>query len=631
MRESLQKGVGRIVLYIFIALLVVSFAVWGVADFLTGTSTQTLATVGGTQISPEAYQRSYQRQIASYSNQIGRQITTEEARAAGLPQQILDGLISRAALDEKANDLGIGISEKAIRDEIMRDETFQDASGNFNRGRFEQLLNANDLTEPAYVQELRGELIRRQLLGAFTQGAVVPQVLIDSANRYQNEQRVLDYFTIGKDAVGEIPAPDDKTLTAYYEERKAQFTAPEYRKIAIVTATPEKVRANITVTDEELQQAYKARLADYRTPERRKIEQISFPNMDAAEKASAALAGGKDFLEVAREAGFQQSDIDLGVVAKGGMADQAIAGAAFALGKGEASKPVKGALTTAIVRVIEIFPGAEKSFEEVKEQVRKSVLDGRVSQELSRLTNAFEDDHTAGMTLAEAAKKHGLEVKEVITDRQGKAQQGEAADVQGATPALFNDVFESDVGVENPPVRLNEGAYAWFEVVEIIPTRQMPFEEVKDDVLSKWRDDQLRTKLVEKSQELQKRIEGGETIAGVAESVNAEVKETKPLKRSDVEPGLPLSAVAQAFALRQGGVNAVVGSDRLSRVIFQLKSIVDPKPAEAVAQVNLRQQLAQSVATDNLAQYIAGVRADLGAEINSQAYSLVTGVGGPAN
>lgn len=631
MRSSLQKGIGRIVLYFFVALLVVSFAVWGVADFLTGGSQQTLASVGSTQITPEAYQRAYQRQLANYSRQIGRQITTEEARAAGLPQQILDSLISRAALTETARKLGIGISEQGIRDDIMRDESFQDESGNFSRARFDQILNANDLTEPAYVEELRGEILRRQLLTPLAEGAVVPPILIESANRYQNEQRILTYFIIGEEAAGQIAEPAEDQLKSYFEERKSQFASPEYRKITVVTATPDKIRETITVTGEELQQAYEARIDDYRSPERRKIEQISFPSLEAAEKASAELAQGKDFLELAREAGFSQSDIDLGTLTRNDMADPAIAEAAFALNKGEVSKPVKGMLTTAIVRVLEIFPSEEKSFSEVEDQVRKTVVDARVSRELSRLTNAFEDDHTAGMPLAEAAKKHGLELKEVTVDRQGRTPEGKEAPIEKATQVLFKEVFESDVGLENAPVRLEEGAYAWFEVQDIIPSRQKTFEEAREDVTKAWREDQLRTKLVELSQELQKRIEGGEPIADVAKSVNAETRDTKALKRTDVEPGLPFSAIAQAFALPKGGVNAVVGTDRASRVIFQVKDVIDPKPAEGMVLSGIQEQLKQSVAADNLSQFILAARTDLGAQVNQQQFSALTGVEFPSN
>src|SRR5690606_16881047 len=192
------------------------------------------------------------------------------------------------------------------------------------------------------------------------EGAVVPPILIESANRYQNEQRILTYFIIGEEAAGQIAEPAEDQLKSYFEERKSQFASPEYRKITVVTATPDKIRETITVTGEELQQAYEARIDDYRSPERRKIEQISFPSLEAAEKASAELAQGKDFLELAREAGFSQSDIDLGTLTRNDMADPAIAEAAFALNKGEVSKPVKGMLTTAIVRVLEIFPSEEK-------------------------------------------------------------------------------------------------------------------------------------------------------------------------------------------------------------------------------------------------------------------------------
>jgi peptidyl-prolyl cis-trans isomerase D len=631
MRQSLQKGIGRIVLYLFIGLLVVSFAVWGVADFLTGESRQSIATVGTSNISPEEYQRSYQRQIATYSAQIGRQITTDEARAAGLPRQILDGLISRAAVTEQAQNLGIGVSEEAIRREIMQDESFHDAGGNFSRSRFEQILAANDLTEAGYVEELRGELLRRQLLGAFTQGAVVSDVLMEAANRYQNEQRVLSYFVIGRAAAGEIAAPAEDVLRSFYEERKAQFGAPEYRRVSLVLATPSRVRERISVSEDDLRQLYKAEIDEFRTPESRRLEQISFPTREAAEKAAAELAKGKEFLKVAQEAGFQQSDIDLGTVTKAGMVDPKIAEAAFSLAKGEISKPVEGAFTTALVRVVDIIPGEEKTFEEVREAVQKRAIDSRVSQELSRLANAFEDDHTAGMPIAEAAKKHGLAVEEVTLDRQGRAPDGKSAAPDAANPALYNAIFLSDVGVENEPVRLEQGAYAWFDVIETIAPRQKSFEEVRDEAAASWTNEQVASKLTELAQTLRSRVEGGEPIKAVAESVNATLVESKPLKRGDVEPGIPISTVAQAFALPLNGVNTVSTPDRLSRVVFQVARIIEPEPLAGLAATNLRNQLSQSIATDTLAQYIAGVRTSLGASINQRSFSVLAGTGEAAN
>jgi peptidyl-prolyl cis-trans isomerase D len=382
------------------------------------------------------------------------------------------------------------------------------------------------------------------------------------------------------------------------------------------------------MSDEEIRQSYEAHLEDYRSPERRKIEQISFTSKAAAEKAASELAGGKSFMDVAKEAGFKEQDVQLGILSKDKMADQKVAEVAFSLPKDKVSQPVDGMLATAIVRVVDILPAEEKTFDQVKDQVGKQLKERRVKEELSRVANVFEDDRTAGMSLADGAKKHGLKVEEVTLDATGRAPDGKPASFAGAATSLYKAVFESDVGVDNAAVRLANGGYAWFDVLEVIPPRQKPFEEVKDQVAKNWRDDQVRQKLVEKAQEFDKRIEGGETMQAVAQSVGAELKTSTPIKRTDIQPGLPISAVPQAFSMQKGGVNNVVGADHLSRVIFQVKDIKEPAPLDAVTQSSLREQLTRSVAADNLAQFIAGARKDLGADINQREFMAVGGDAG---
>jgi peptidyl-prolyl cis-trans isomerase D len=624
---TLRKGAANLVAKLFMGVLVVSFGIWGVADFLRSATRPVVATVGNVRIAPDDYQRSYQRQMSSYSARLGRQITSQEARAAGLPRQILDGLIARAAITQKAQALGMGISEKGIRNDILNDQSFANADGKFSQAKFEQLLRANNMSEPAYVEELHGDMVRQQLLGAFTQGAVVPDELLEAVNRYRNEERVLVYFTAGQAAAGDIPAPAEEQLKTYYEDHKAHFSAPEYRKIAIVTANADSVGDKVSVSDEEARQDYEAEIDKYRSPERRKIEQIAFPDKAAAQKAASELAGGKSFYDVAKEAGFTQADTALGLLTKDRMADPKVAEAAFALPKGKVSDPIDGALATAIVRVLEIYPAEEKKFDEVKEQVRKAVKDRRVKEKLSDVANAFEDDRTQGASLADAAKKHGLKVEQVTFDRAGKGEDGKPVSFAGAEGPLYKAAFESDVGVDNAAVRLSKGAYAWFDVLDVIPPRQKTFEEVKDGVSKAWRDDQIRAKLVEKSQELQKRIEGGESIEEAAKSLGAEAKTTAALKRSGIVPGLPISMIAQAFAMQKDGVNAVAGSDHLSRVVFQVKEIKEPAALDAPAQTNLRDQLARTVAADNLSQFIQGVRSDLGAEIDEREFAALGGAG----
>ena len=88
--DTLRKGAARTFGLILVALLVVSFAVWGIADIFTGYGRQTLIEVGDTEISPEDYQRVQQEVLRAMSQDAGRALSLQEARAAGLDQR--DGI-----------------------------------------------------------------------------------------------------------------------------------------------------------------------------------------------------------------------------------------------------------------------------------------------------------------------------------------------------------------------------------------------------------------------------------------------------------------------------------------------------------------------------------------------------------
>ena len=82
--DTLRKGAAQTLGLILVGLLVVSFAVWGIADIFTGYGRQTLISVGDTNISPQDYARAQQEVLRSMSQQAGRSLSLQEARAAGL-------------------------------------------------------------------------------------------------------------------------------------------------------------------------------------------------------------------------------------------------------------------------------------------------------------------------------------------------------------------------------------------------------------------------------------------------------------------------------------------------------------------------------------------------------------------
>src|SRR3546814_17031414 len=97
--------VGRVVMC---SLLMLSVAGWGIGDiFRGGVQAQVVAQVGDTVIEQRAFSRELSDEINTLSRRLGVQLTMEQARSFGVPQQVLERMITRAMLDEMASRLGI--------------------------------------------------------------------------------------------------------------------------------------------------------------------------------------------------------------------------------------------------------------------------------------------------------------------------------------------------------------------------------------------------------------------------------------------------------------------------------------------------------------------------------------------
>ena len=626
MMQMLRKAAA----FIMFAILIGAFAIsMGGNNYFDRYRHQTVAKVGSEAITPEQFRRSYQRVIENLSQRAGRRIPAQEAKAFGLPNRVLQGLIQDAAVDLDAQKLGLGLSEAGLRQAITNTPMFQDPPGTFSPKKYEQFLQQIGYAAPFFEQEYKGDLIRRQIQGIFDKSGIPSKALLEAYNRYSNEQRTLAYFTLRADAAGTIEAPSEETLKSYYDERKAQFMAPELRKAAVLAITPQSVASIISVSEDDIKAEYAAKAANYAVPERRKIELIPFKTKAAATAAYQELKAGKDFLDVAKEAGFKQPELDIGLVSKKEFSQKfatspAIVEEAFTTDKGWVSRPVDGPLSTVIMRVLEVIPGQEKTFDEVKEQIRADLVKARATAENARLIKAFEEDRATGVMLADSAKKLNLPLEVVTFDRTGKGADGKAIELPGIPIAtLVEAAFKSDVGVENEALRLPSGGYAWYEVQDIVKPRQKPLDEVKADVEAAWRREQIQTRLAEKARDLVARLNRGEPIADVAKGVGAEVKTSQPLKREGSEEGIPPAAIAQAFTLNEHGAGSA--SEGESRVIFEVEKITLPAPLNEVQARGLEQQLGKQIAEDNYSGYLGGIMKTAGVSVDQKNFSAVSG------
>lgn len=628
MLEALRKGAGTWIAKVFIGLLVLSFAVWGIADIFGGYGRRSVATVGDTEIPYEAFQSALSARIQRLGTQVGRPLTMEEARAFGLDQHVLLALINEAALENQGKVMNLGISDKAIAERIVREPSFKDATGRFSRAVFNQLLQVNGLTESAYVARQQKAYVRQQLVNTLGGTIELPRTFLGAADVYRNETRKLKYFSLTTAQIDPVGEPTAEALHKFYEGRKSNYSVPELRQVGIMAVSPQDAAKTVKVSDDDIKAYYEAQSSQFSVPETRQLRQIPFPDEAAAQAASEKLAAGSSFDEIVTEMELSEADTLLGSVTKDSLADKKIAEAGFALAMGEVSKPIKGELTTVILIADEILPAKVTSLEDARSGIRDKLATERAAEVILDLHNRVEDERAGGATLPEIAKT--LNLNYVIVDgvdRAGNGADGKA--IEPAIPArdkVLAEAFRSEPGLEIDPVETAERGLVWLEVIETIAQKIRPLAEVRDKAVTDWRAAEERSALGKKAQELVDQARKGQSLSELAKRLELEVKESEPVKRDSSTDALSRAAIAQAFALTKDGFGSAPSEDGKQRVVFQVDAIRPPDPLSKEAVDALMKSLEPQVAEDLLTQYITGLSAEFGVKRNQPLIDELTGV-----
>lgn len=625
MRRGAQGWMGKILF----GILVVGFGFWGISGSFSGYGEGSLAKVGKIEISTTEFQQSYQSQFENLRRRFGGRITPEQARALGFDQQVLAQLLGAAAIDNHTRELRLGLTDGAVTDRLKRDPRFTGTDGTFSKPAFDQFLRQNGLTERGYLDIARKDEVRDQMTVALVESVNVPATMLEVIHKYRDETRRIAHFTMDPAKVPSVGDPDDAKLTASYEANKRRFMTPERRSAAVLVLSGEQVRKAIAVSDEDIKAAYDQNPDRFNVPEKRRVLQIAFADKAKAEAAAQAIAGGKSFADIAKEAGAKDSDTDLGLITRKGLIDPKIADAVFALAKDAVSPVVEGRFTTVLLKVTEIEPGKQKALTEVKDELRDQVAAERSSAEIQQVHDQVEDNRQNGKPLKEIAavpNLQGLKLVELVdADRAGSAADGKQPIEPAFAEPIMNAVFAAKVGVDADPIELADGGYAWVDVQGTTAPKQREFADAKADVKALWTETETRKAITAAADAFVERVNKGEDVAKVAADAGGTVVVTDPILRGGKPVGLTEQAVNRAFALAKGAASATDTIDGKSRIVFKVDDIMTAAPLKPDQIEAMRAEVQRQMQSDAIAEYLTGLQERIGVTVNTAAFQRAIG------
>lgn len=248
MLDLMRKKKETVVIKAIFILIVLSFIgtiflVWGKGEEGLGRSSGYAAKVDRTVIGYDSYQNSYQRLREIYQQILGPGFTHETEKELGLPQQAIDRLIDNVLIAKAAKGMGVNVSKDDVASAIAAMPAFQH-DGKFDYGLYQQTLRASRITANDFEESQKHDLLISK-----TRAAVMNKVTVSDAE-------LLKQFHQEKDKV---------------ELVYTSFAAAD-------------LAADVTVTDEELEQFLQKKPAPFKTAEKIALTWFLLPhtgNIDA--------------------------------------------------------------------------------------------------------------------------------------------------------------------------------------------------------------------------------------------------------------------------------------------------------------------------------------------------------------
>ncbi|MGN2498645.1 peptidylprolyl isomerase [Serratia nevei] len=488
MMDNLRAAANHVVLKIILALIILSFVLTGVGNYLIGGSGDYAAKVNGQTIERAQLEQAFQSERSRMQQQLGDQFSAlagNEGYMQQMRRQVLSQLIDNMLLDQYAKKLGLAVSDDQIKDAIRKAPYFQ-TNGQFDNAKYLDLIGRMGYTADNFAQSMRQQLVNQQVIQAFGDSGFVLPSESQAMAALVLQERDVRLATIDLKALQTKQSAGDDELKAYYDQNKNSFIAPEQVKVSYIPLDAATMQDKVKVSEEDISAYYDQHKSSYGQPERKNYSVIQLKTEAEANAVLDELKKGADFATLAKE---KSTDIisrrtggELGWLEPETTADELKQ--ANLTEKGQLSGVVKSSVGYLIVRLNDIAPEKVKPLSEVHDAIAKQVQQEKAVDAYYALQQKVSEAATSdNESLASAEEAAG--VKAAQSDWFTRDNIPAALNFKPVVQAIFDGSLIGENGApgSNSDVITVDGDRAF--VVRVSghkPEGIEPFDQVKDRV-----------------------------------------------------------------------------------------------------------------------------------------------------
>lgn len=606
MLERIREGSQGATAKVILTLVILSFALAGIGSYLGQPTETPVATVNGKEISQMSFARAYENERSRLEQQFGEyfsQIASDPAYTARMRENVIQRLVQQELQMQLAQELGLRVSDEAIKEEIRNIPAFQ-VAGQFNNDRYLQVIRQMNYQPDGFRDYLRKEMTLNQLASALVATDFTLENELAATVKLQNQLRDIESVTLSAaNFKSEVSVSEDE-INEYYQLNQNQFMAPEMVALEYIELKGSELPLDEAVSDAEVAANYEENKALYMEPERRRVAHILVENLEddaaAQAKAEAILAelqNGADFATLAQE----KSD-DLVSAELGGdldwidrdMMEPEFEEAAFALANvGDFSDVVQTEFGYHIIKLTDYEPEQVKALADVSADIKAQLeLDKRLNLFYEIQTQVADLAFEVADSLADAAEVAGVEVKstELFSRNNAPAPLN--------NPNVLNTAFSVEIledGVNSELIEIADEHIVFIRAKEHKPAAVKPFDEVSTGIQLTLENQKASELAKEKADSLFANLQAGTALSEIASQVNAEVVATTGVTRQSFAPSYEVVQAVFKMATPSDAQSAelvTLGNGDVSLVV--LNKVYDAPEAEISEQMRdaiARQQI----------------------------------------
>lgn len=616
------------VVQIILALIILPFAFWGVESYIGNMGTgKDVASVGDSKISLSEFQGAFREQQDRLRPMLGGRdpalLESPELRSA-----VLENLIQRHLLDLQAKEMKLTVSNEQLASFIASVPQLQE-DGKFSPQRYEALIAAQNKSKAQFEYEIRHDMTIQQAVAAVGNASLAGRTTADRWLAAQLEEREVSDVVLRSDAYLKQVKVTPEAIKAYYDANTPKFQVPEQLRAEYLVLSRDRLIEQVAVTDDEIKAWYDGHPERYRQAEERRASHIliaadskgAADGMKAAEaKAAEVLAQLKkspgDFAKLAKQysqdPGSAGKGGDLEWFSRGAMV-KSFEDAVFSLKEGQISDVVRSDFGLHIIKLTGVRPERVRPLAEVRSEIVGELKNQTAARKYAEIAESFSNTvYEQPDSLAPAAEKYKLSIQKSEWLRKDAAAAGPLGNAKLLAALFSDDAIKNKRNTEAVEVTPNVLVSA--RIVEYKPAAQQPLETVAPTIERLLTHEEAAKLAVKDGEQKLAKLNKGEKVDVTWSKPHAVIK-----GMAGELPPEASRAIFKADAAKLPAYSGAAGAGGYA--LFRISQVkrYAPEAGEAPQVRAMRGEYARLIAEEELAGWIAALRAKYPVEINQAA------------